>query len=111
MPTYTTKELEPATGLTTTAASLYVAPASTTTLVKTILLANYTAVDARATIHVVPSAGSVAGANKVFGEVLVTANTTTTIDTAIVIPTGASIHALASANSAINIHISGVEIV
>jgi tryptophan synthase beta subunit len=110
MATYTTKELKEVTGLTTTAESLYAAPASTTTLVKTILLANYTATDRLATIHVVPSAGSVSGANKVLGEVLVAANTTTTIDTAIVIPTGASIHGLASANSAINIHISGVEI-
>ena len=110
MATYTTKELKASATLTASAASLYTVPASTTTTVKTILLANYSAVDARATIHIVPSAGAASAANKVYGEVLVSANTTLQIDTAIVIPTGASIHGLASATSSINVHISGVEI-
>lgn len=110
MPTYTTKQLTAATTLTTSVASLYTVPASTTTTVKTILLANYSATDARAVIHLVPSGGSASAANEVYGEVLVAANTTLQIDTAIVIPTGASIHGQASANSAINVHISGVEI-
>jgi hypothetical protein len=110
MTTFATKQLSAATTLTTSAASLYTVPASTTTTVKTLLLANYSATDARATIHIVPSSGSVSAGNKVYGEVLVAANTTLQIDTAIVIPTGAAIHGLASANSAINVHISGVEI-
>jgi len=68
---FTAKQLTAATTLTTSAASLYTVPSSTTTTVKTILLANYSATDARATIHVVPSAGSVSAGNKVYGEVLV----------------------------------------
>ena len=110
MATYTTKQLAAAATLTTSAASLYAVPGSTTTTVKTILLANYSAVDARATLHIVPSAGSASASNKVYGEVLVSANTTLQLDTAIVLPTGASIHGLASATSSINVHISGVEI-
>jgi hypothetical protein len=90
---------------------MYTAPASTTTTIKTIVLANTTASDARATLHLVPSAGSATTSNQILGAVTVSANTTTTIDTAIVIPTGASIYALASTTSAINIHISGIEIV
>jgi hypothetical protein len=110
MATYTTKQLAAASTLTASAASLYAVPASTTTTVKTILLANYSASDARATIHIVPSGGSAGASNKVYGEVLVSANTTLQIDTAIVLPTGAAIHGLASTTSAINVHISGVEI-
>jgi ATP-dependent protease ClpP protease subunit len=110
MATYTTKELKAVTGLTATAATLYTVPASTTTTVKTILLSNYTSTDRSVTLHLVPSGGSAAAGNKILGEVTVTANTTTTIDTAIVMPTGAFLSGLASATTSINVHISGVEI-
>ena len=110
MATYLTKELTAVTGLTASAATLYTVPASTTTTVKTILLSNYTSTDRSVTLHLVPSGGSVAAGNKVLGEVTVFANTTTTIDTAIVMPTGAFLSGLASATTSINVHISGVEI-
>lgn len=110
MATYLTKELTAVTGLTATAATLYTVPASTTTTVKTILLSNYTSTDRSVTLHLVPSGGSAAAGNKILGEVTVTANTTTTIDTAIVMPTGAFLSGLASATTSINVHISGVEI-
>jgi hypothetical protein len=45
------------------------------------------------------------------GAVTVSANTTTTIDTAIMMPTGAFLSGYASATSSVNVHISGVEIV
>jgi hypothetical protein len=111
MATYTTKQLAAVTGLTATAATLYTVPASTTTTVKTILLSNYTATDRSVTLHLVPSGGTVAAGNKILGEVNVPANTTTTVDTAIIMPTGAFLSGLASTTSAINVHISGVEIV
>lgn len=110
MATYVTKELKAVTGLTASAATLYTVPASTTTTVKTILLSNYTSTDRSVTLHLVPSGGSAAAGNKILGEVTVTANTTTTIDTAIVMPTGAFLSGLASATTSINVHISGVEI-
>lgn len=110
MATYTTKELKAVTGLTATAATLYTVPASTTTTVKTILLSNYTSTDRSVTLHLVPNGGSVAAGNKILGEVNVPANTTTTIDTAIIMPTGAFLSGLASVTTSVNIHISGVEI-
>lgn len=110
MPAYTPKELTPVTALTTTAATVYTVPASTTTLIKQILVSNVGGIDARATIHIVPNGGSVSNANKAFGEILVNANTTQVVDGSIVVPAGATIRALANVNSAINLHISGVEI-
>lgn len=110
MATYTSKELAPVTGLTASAATLYTVPSATTTTVKTILLSNYTSTDRNVTLHLVPSGGSVAAGNKILGEVNVPANTTTTIDTAIMMPTGAFLSGLASATTSINVHISGVEI-
>ena len=111
MSTYTTKQLAAVTGLTASAATLYTVPASTTTTVKTILLSNYTATDRAVTIYLVPNGGTAASGNTILGAVNVPANTTTTIDTAIMMPTGAFLSGYASATSSVNVHISGVEIV
>jgi ATP-dependent protease ClpP protease subunit len=110
MATYTTKQLAAVTGLTASAATLYTVPASTTTTVKTILLANYTATDRSVTLYLVPSGGTAADGNAILKQVNIPANTTTTIDTAIIMPTGAFLSGLASVTSSINVHISGVEI-
>jgi hypothetical protein len=110
MPAYLPKELTPVTELTTSAATLYTAPASTTALVKQIVIANVSGLDARATLHIVPSGGSVAAENKIFGEVLIPANTTQLIDGSMIVPTGATIRGLANIADAINVHVSGVEI-
>lgn len=110
MPAYTPKQLAAVTRLTTTAATLYTVPASTTTLVKQILIANTSGIDARATIHIVPSGGTALATNKAFGEILVPANTTQLVDGSIVVPTGATLQCLANIADAISLHISGVEI-
>jgi hypothetical protein len=110
MSTYTTKQLAAVTGLTASAATLYTVPTSTTTTVKTILLSNYTATDRSVTLYLVPSGGTAANGNKILGEINVPANTTTTIDTAIMMPAGAFLSGLASVTTSVNIHISGVEI-
>ena len=112
MSTYTTKQLAPVTGLTASAATLYTVPGGVTvTTVKTILLSNYTATDRAVTIYLVPNGGTAASGNTILGAVNVPANTTTTIDTAIMMPTGAFLSGYASATSSVNVHISGVEIV
>lgn len=110
MATYTTKELKAVTQLTATAATLYTAPASTTTTIKTIVISNVTASAATVTLYVVPSAGTAGATNAIMLGVPIAANTITTIDTAIVIPTGAFVSALASATGTINVHLSGIEI-
>ena len=110
MAAYTPKELIAATALTASAQSLYSVPTGKTTTLKTILLANYTSSAGTATIHLVPSGGTVSNANKIYGEVLVDANSTAQIDTNIFIPEGSSLQALASTTNKINIHVSGIEI-
>lgn len=110
MAAYTPTQLCPVTELTTTAAVLYTVPAATTTIIKQVLVSNVSGIDARATVHLVPSGGSPVAENKAFGEILVPANTTQLVDGSIVIPTGATVQALANVSDAINIHVSGVEI-
>ena len=109
MTQYTPAQLTAVTQLTTSAATLYSVPSATVTTVKTVTIANVTATDAQVTIYLVPNGGSAATTNAVLGSVNVSANTTTIIDTAWIIPASSTIQAKASAGSAINVHISGIE--
>ena len=109
MATYTASELLAVTGLGTTAGAT-IFTASNKTIIKQILVANYTATDRTFNLHIVPNGGTAADGNKVFGDVTVLANTTTSIDLATVIDASDFIAADASAASALNIHISGVEV-
>lgn len=110
MSTYNLKELVPARPLPLTASTLYTVPASTQTVVKQILLGNTTATDLTATLYFVPDAGSPSLSNSMFPEIIITANTTVSIDISSVLPIASSIHGKASASASINIHISGVEV-
>lgn len=105
----TPKQLCAVTQLGTTISTVYTVPSATTTIVKQILVANVTSTAATATIHFVPSAGSASASNKVFGEITISANSTQVIDLSTVLPTGATVQALAGSATSINIHISGVE--
>ena len=110
MGTYLTKELVAVTPLSTTIDLLYTTPAGKTTIVKTILLANKGATDARVTIYLVPAGYDVSETKKIFGEVLVSANTTTDIDTAIAVPANNKLYFTCSTLNAINVHLTGIEI-
>lgn len=110
MSVFDMKELVPARPLPDSASALYTVPASTTTIVKQLLIANTDSADLTATIHFVPSGGSPTNSNAIFSEMLVSANNTVSIDIKSVLPENSSIHGLASASSSINIHISGVEV-
>jgi hypothetical protein len=110
MAAYTPTQLCPTTELTTSAVILYTVPAATSTIIKQVLISNVSGIDARATIHLVPSGGTPVPENKAFGEILVPANTTQLVDGSIVIPTGATVQGLANISDAINVHISGVEV-
>lgn len=110
MSIYTPKQLCATSQLTTSATTYYTVPASTTAIIKQILLSNATSTDASATVHFVPSAGSASTSNKTFAEVVISANTTQVIDLSSVLPTGSTIRLLSGTASAINVHISGVEV-
>lgn len=74
-------------------------------------LTNYSASDATATIHIVPSGSSTADGNKLLGAVAIVANDMTTVPAPIILDVGDTVYALASANSSINLifHVNDVD--
>lgn len=108
MAVYTAAELAEVTALTTTETEVF--SNSNKCIIKQILLANYTATDRTVEIKVIPSGDTTGDQHIIFGDITVQANTTTTIDLAMVIPASASVAALCSAASSVNIHVSGVEV-
>ena len=108
MAVYTAAELNASETLGTSEAEIF--SNSNKIIIKQILLANYTATDRTAQIKVVPSGGSTGDEHILFGDITVQANTTSVIDLSMVVAASASIRGKASAASAINVHISGVEV-
>lgn len=86
----------------TSATTAYTVPASTTTIVKNIVLTNKTASAATATI-------TIAGI-EVINNYSVAANDTVVIDLSLVMSATETITVLAGTASAINVYISGVEV-
>jgi ATP-dependent protease ClpP protease subunit len=97
--------------LTNSAADLYTVPVATSAVLKEITLVNYTAGAVTATLHLVPSGGSVADGNKIFDAVSLNAHETKTFPLSQGMSTGDKLSGLASAGTAINIFMSGFEIV
>lgn len=108
MAVYTAAELAEVTALGTSEAQVF--SNSNKCIIKQILLANYTATDRTVEIKVIPNGDTTGDQHIIFGDVTVLANTTTTIDLAMVIPASASVAAKCSAATAVNIHVSGVEV-
>lgn len=95
----------------TTATTLYTVPASTSAIVKNIIVCNTTASSATVTISFVPTGGTAGSTNRVFNTYTVLPNGTATIDLSNVLNTGDFINALQGTSGAITLHISGVEVV
>lgn len=95
----------------TTATTLYTAPASTTTLIKNIILCNTTSSDANITISLVPSGGSAGTTNRIMSALTVKATDTVSMDLSGILATGDFISALQGTSSAITLHITGIEVV
>ena len=108
MAVYTAAELKEVTALTTSEAEVF--SNSNKCIIKQIMLANYTATDRTVEIQVIPSGDSTGDQHIIFGDITVQANTTTSIDLAMVIPASASVAAKCSAATSVNIHVSGVEV-
>jgi hypothetical protein len=111
MPTYNLKELVPARSLPLTASAIYNVPSATTSVIKQIIVGNTTATDLTATIYFVPSGGSPTVSNSMFPEIIISSNTSVTIDISSVLTANSSIFAKASASASVNIHVSGVEVI
>ena len=110
--TYTTKRLISPSQLTTGATTLYTVPASTTTQINEIILANDTTSAVTATLHLVPTGGSADDTNIIMkAKSLPTDGTPLIYDFEQLFMSAAdTIQGLASAGSQATIHIMGVEL-
>ena len=95
----------------TSASTIYTAPASTTTIIKNILICNTTTSAATVTLNLVASAGSAAASNRILSTYNVNASDTVAIDLSGVLATGDFISAVQGTSSALTLHITGVEVV
>lgn len=94
----------------TTESTLYTVPASTTTVITGIVLANTTATDATVSLSVVPSGGTAGAANRILEGVTVSAKSSFFIDgLSLPMATGDFISGLQGTAGAITVTISGVE--
>ena len=102
---FTEKRLCNPTQLTTSGQTLYTVPSSKTTIVKQIVVTNVTASAATFSLYI----GSAATPNALFSATSVAANDTIIVNLSQVLTQNEILTALASANSTLNITISGVE--
>jgi hypothetical protein len=102
---FTEKRLCNPTQLTTSGQTLYTVPASKTSIIKQIVVTNVTGSVATFSLYI----GSVATSNALFSATSVAANDTVIINLSQVLTQNEILTALASANSALNITISGIE--
>lgn len=102
---FTEKRLAGPTQLTTSASAIYTVPANKTTIVKQIIATNTSASAATFTLYI----GAASAGNAIFSATTVLANDSLVINTSQVLSTGEVLRALASANTTINLTISGVE--
>lgn len=98
------------TQLSTSAALVYTVGASTTAVVKEIVVANVSASTSSVSVHIVPSGGVTSTTNLIFSAVSVAANSTLVFDLNQVLNAGDTIHAFAGNSSAVNMMISGYEV-
>lgn len=104
---FTQKRLVGPQAMTTSATNLYTAPASTTTIIKQIMLCNTHTATATATLHIA-TAGSVAAANMIFKAISLDPSETVILNLSLVLATTNIISGLAS-NTGVTITINGVE--
>jgi hypothetical protein len=109
----TAKVLAAGSQLTTSAATYYTVPALTTTIIQSVVLTNTTAGPITATVHLVASGGSATASNMVLSAKSLTASETLVVPGAagMVLATGGTLQALASANTSISLMASGTEVV
>jgi hypothetical protein len=93
-----------------TGTTIYTVPTGQRCQVEDITIANTTSLAATCSIHLVPSGGSAAANNAMFGTVTIPANTTIQWTGMQVLNAGDFIQGIAGAATSITVHISGDEI-
>lgn len=90
----------------------YQVPASTTTIVKQMLLTNASSEPRSVTLWLKPSAtpyASMGNGNILYFDTIISPNSTTALNLSLVMATGDRLYARASAASTVNLTISGIE--
>ena len=87
----------------------YTVPASTTTIVKQIMLSNITASARTVTVWVLPASATIGNGHILFHALTQSANETTILNLSLVMITGDAIFARADAGSSVNMTVSGIE--
>lgn len=111
MAIFTAKRLSGPTVLTTSAVSQFSVAAGKSVVCKQFVISNTSASTASVTFHLVTSGGSPASGNAFVYQLSVAPNSSLIYAADIPLSANESIHALASAASAINLTITGIEIV
>jgi hypothetical protein len=106
----TAKKLFGGTLLTTSAATLYTAPAATTVRLTELMLSNGTTLDVTATVHLVASGSAASTVNKIVPGVSIGGNQLVQLQFNSVMATGDFISALASSANGIVAYGSGAEL-
>jgi hypothetical protein len=109
MAVYTEKQLAQNAQASTSETTIYTVPASTTTIVKQIIICNTTGSAADYSLSIVPSGGSAGDSNRILKLVSFAANSTTVYDLSQVMATGGFISILQGTSAAVTVTISGVE--
>ena len=87
----------------------YTVPATTTTIIKQIMLSNITASARTVTLWVLPNAASIGNGHILFHDLTQSANETTILNLSLVMATGDAIYARADAGSSVNMTVNGIE--
>lgn len=111
MATFTAKRMAPVTTMTTSPVTIYTVGASTTGVVKQVILVNTSGASAKGTVNVVQSAGAASAGNQIIPAITVPPNNLEVFDFNIVLATGDFISVVSDTASAINISVSGLEVV
>lgn len=109
MATYTEKQLAQSCVASTTETTVYTVPASTTTIVKQIVVANVTGTAAVTSLSLVASGGTAGVTNRIYEQISIPANSTVTFDLSQVMATGGFISIKQGTASSITTTISGIE--
>lgn len=91
------------------ASASYTVAASTTTIVKQIMLSNITASARTVTLWVLPNAATIGTGHILFHDLTQSANETTILNLSLVLVTGDAIYARADAVSSVNMTVNGIE--
>lgn len=94
----------------TSASSLYTTPASTTTIIKTIIICNTTGSEAKLRLYVVPSGQTAGVAYAIVYDRPIAAYDTVVLDLSTVMTAGYFIAGSQTTSGALSVNISGVEV-